>query len=244
MVINPKTRSEGPTPRFEEAPFDPIEALCWGGRVLKEEPERVGLPLVFACFVVVFASVVVPTILSGIANLIAETIQVPFLGTILVVIARLVGATLSLVVAAYASTGVYPFVLNVARGRPVEFWDLFRHTDRFPRCCALLFCISIGVIFGIALCVLPGIAVIVITFMTMPLIVDGDLTVIESLKKSYELARSNFILMSFFCLLCFGAILLGLVLCLAGAVLVAGPIVLLAQAYVFLRLRGETPVST
>jgi uncharacterized membrane protein len=67
--------------------------------------------------------------------------------------------------------------------------------------------------------------------------------VIAALRGSVELVRAHFAPVAVFCVLSFAAILVGTLLCFAGAVLVSIPVVLLAQAYVYLRLHGETPVD-
>jgi uncharacterized membrane protein len=243
MAQESNHRADGPGPFFEEGPFEPMEALAWGLAVLKAEPERVGLPLVLAGFAIVISGTVIPALLSGIASLLTAAAPQSFLSAAIAVVARLVGAGVSVVVSAYVMTGVYPFVLNVARGRPVQLVDLFRHQDKFARCLGLLCIVSLATTAGSALCVLPGAAVVVFTCMSMLMLVDLDMPVVAALRGSYELVRAHLAPVVVFCLLSFAAILVGALLCFAGAVLVSIPVVFLAQAYVYLRLHGETPVT-
>jgi hypothetical protein len=243
MAYTPESRPDGSAPRFDEGPFEPLEALSWGWSILRAAPERIGIPLVVASFIVVISATLVPSILGGLARFVVGSDPETFLGTVLIGVARLFGFTISLLVSAYVSTGVYPFVLNVARGKPVEMSDLWRHQDKFPRCLGLTLVMGVATTIGFAFCVVPGAVVVIFTSLAMPLLVDLDMSVIAALRASYELVRVHFGAVAVFCVLSFVVILVGLLLCFAGAVLVSIPVVLLAQAYVYLRLHGESPVS-
>jgi len=229
-------------PVFDAGPFEPTEAFAWGFAVLRTEPQRIGLPLIVAAFAMVVSATAVPSMLNGLVSAVTSGAPDSVLANSLTALARLFGAGVALCVCAYVSTGVYPFVLNVARGRPVEFTDLFRHQRFATRAVLMLGTISIATAIGSALCLLPGVLCVVATSMAMPLLLDADMTVVGALRGSYELTRPH--LMSVFVLCVFGlvAILAGMLLCFAGAVFVTIPVTLLAQAYAFLRLQGEHPV--
>jgi uncharacterized membrane protein len=243
MAYAPENRPDGSAPHFDEGPFEPLEALSWGWSVLRAAPERIGVPLVVASFIVVISATLIPSILGGLARFVVGSDPETFLGTVLIGVSRLFGFAISLFVSAYVSTGVYPFVLNVARGKPVEISDLLKHQDKFSRCLGLTFAMGVAIGIGSAFCVVPGAAVLIFTSLAMPLLVDLDMSVVAALRASYELVRVHFAPVAVFCVLSFVVILVGTLLCFAGAVLVSIPVVLLAQAYVYLRLHGETPVS-
>jgi uncharacterized membrane protein len=69
------------------------------------------------------------------------------------------------------------------------------------------------------------------------------MSAVAAFRGSIELAKPYLASLFVFCLLCFVAVVAGMLLCFAGAVVVTIPAVFLAHAYVYFRVHGETPVS-
>jgi hypothetical protein len=233
---------QGRPPRFEEALFEPTEAFSWAFALFREEPQRVGLPLVVLGFALVAAGTIIPSLLSGAMGLLAA-LAPDSLGIVFRGLAHLLSAGVNLLVGAYVCSVGYPFVLNVARGRPVAFADLFLPRPLSARIIVLYFVVTAATAMGTALCVLPGVFCMAATFMAMPLLIDQELAPAVALRRSWELAQRQLLPLLIFCLFCILAVGAGMLLCFVGAVFVSLPVVFLAQAYVYLRLTGETPIG-
>lgn len=90
---------------------------------------------------------------------------------------------------------------------------------------------------GLILCVLPGIAVWFFTFYTLYFVIDQDLPAVEAIKASVEFVKDNAGQLVVFFLAALAAYVVGALLCGLG-LLVAIPVVVVAQAYTFRTLRG------
>jgi uncharacterized membrane protein len=229
-------------PTFNAPAFEPTEAFSWALAEYRAEPQRVAVPLIVVAFAIVITATVVPAMVSGTVGLITAVVGDSWLSTLLQWVGHAITAGTNLVVDAYAMAAGYAFVLNVARGRPVEFADLFKHVRRLPRMTALLFVISVAAAAGSVFCALPGAFCVVVTSMAPLLLVDMEIDALSALRKSWELSRPQLLPLFIFALLSLVAVLVGLLFCFVGAVFVSIPVVLLAQSYVYLRLTGGTPI--
>jgi uncharacterized membrane protein len=243
MVDAPDSRFKGPPPNFDEGPFEPTEAFSWALGVLRSEPQRIGLPLVLAAFAQVVIATLVERLLGGLVALLGGMMTGSVVVGLLGVLARLFGAGTLLVVSAYVCVRVYPFVLDVARGKSARFMNGPLNRPLFVRVLALLGLVWVAAAIGSVVCILPGVFVVVSTGLSVPLLIDFDLSVAAALRGSVELTKPHWLSFFVFYFLSFVAILAGLLLCFIGAVLLSIPLVFLAHAYVYLRIQGETPVS-
>jgi uncharacterized membrane protein len=128
--------------------------------------------------------------------------------------------------------------LDITYGRPVRLDTMVQGLNLGQ---VLLTGLIIGVAatIGFALCILPGLVVWFLTAYALYFVVDKDMPAIEAIRASFNLVSSNVgVLLGFF-LLAFLVYLLGAIACLVG-LLVAMPVVLIAQAYTYRVLQGET----
>jgi uncharacterized membrane protein len=241
MVDAPDSRSKGP-PAFDEGPFEPTEAFSWAVGMLRADPHRIGLPLVLAAFAQVVIATLVERLLMGLVAILRETGAAPFVVGLFGAVARLLGAGALLVVSAYVFVRVYPFVLDVARGKPGTLMGGPLNRPLFTRMLVLLGTVWLAAAIGSLVCVLPGVLVLVFTGLSIPLLVDFDLGIPAALRGSVELTKPHWLPLLVFYFLSFVAILAGMLLCFIGAVLFSIPMFFLAHAYVYLRIQGEIPV--
>ncbi len=220
-----------------------MQAFKWSIALCRGDITKVLLPVVVVGTVVMFATLIVPKVLGAIlrSGLGVPPPQDRLDG--IAVVQYLVGTLLAIATFAYAAASLYPYLLNLARGRPVELAEAFRPGPHLPNALKLTAILFAATTFGSLLCALPGIAVIVVTATAFPAMVDRDLDVLTALRESFEQARAHLVPFLIFGLLCVATTLFGAALCIVGVVLVSLPVVLMAQVFVYLRLEGEAPVG-
>jgi uncharacterized membrane protein len=72
-------------------------------------------------------------------------------------------------------------------------------------------------------------------------IVDRGMSPVDALKESWRLTNGHKMGLFVFGLLSFLVVLAGYVACFIGAALVSAPVLLVANAYIYLKLKGEQP---
>ena len=130
--------------------------------------------------------------------------------------------------------------LEVADGRSPSLGQLFEGWDKTQVVIAAVL-IAIGTGIGSILCYLPGLAFAFLTSYAMLFVIDQRMGAVDAIKASISFTTSHLGETILFFLLSAVVSAIGAVLCGVG-LLVAYPVVLVAQAYTFRTLRGE-PVS-
>jgi uncharacterized membrane protein len=154
-------------------------------------------------------------------------------GSILVFI---IGALVLLVVIAAIQSAFIGGVLDIADGQQVTIGSFFK-----PRSIGnvIIATLIIGVLtsIGYALCVVPGLAVAILTFFAIVALIDRNLSAIDGIKTSYEVVKANFVqvLLTWLCLAAIATV--GALVCLVG-LFVAIPVATLLQVYAWRHLSG------
>ena len=131
--------------------------------------------------------------------------------------------------------------LDITYGRPVRLDTMVQGLNLGQVLLAGLL-IGVAATIGFFLCILPGLVVWFLTAYALYFVVDKDMPAIEAIRASVNLVSKNVgVLLGFF-LLAFAVYLLGALACLVG-LLVAMPVVLIAQAYTYRVLQGEAVAS-
>ncbi len=130
--------------------------------------------------------------------------------------------------------------LALTRGEKIELGTLFTF-DNLPQ--LLIGAVIVGVLTGIGsiLCYIPGLIVTFFTQFYVHFLIDQDMTGVDAIKASFSFVNQNLGTLIGFFLASVVAYFIGGLLCGIG-LLVAMPVVFIAQAYTYRRLRGE-PVA-
>ncbi|RYP87201.1 hypothetical protein EKO23_06205 [Nocardioides guangzhouensis] len=122
-------------------------------------------------------------------------------------------------------------------GREVSVGSMFERWDKLQIIVVALI-VSVLTTIGLVLCLLPGFAVIFLTWFAAYFVVDRGEDAVSALKSSFQFTTSNFGTVFVFALLGFLVFLLGLIACVVG-LLVAYPTVAIGAAYTYRRLQNQ-----
>jgi len=153
----------------------------------------------------------------------------------------LVNYLIGLVVQAFILGGVVQFTLRVARGEKPDFGVVFAGGRYFAPMLGATLLYTLGVGVGFAACLVPGLFLFAGWVAYSAFIVDKGLGAIESLKASWQATqpyRTNIIV---YALLSFLVVFAGALACCIGALLVSFPVLMIGNAYLYLKLIGEQP---
>jgi uncharacterized membrane protein len=183
---------------------------------------------------------VVPMLLAGLLVLVVTGLVTWFtLAAGDNVWASVLAGVVEFLVGAIIGMGWIRIALLITRGEPVEATDVFR-TGRYL-VAYIIASILFGIMFaiGLVLLVIPGIWVFLTFVFFSWIIVNHDVDAIAALTRSSELTKGHkWDLLGFFIVL-FLLNILGLIVFVVG-VIVTAAISLLATAYVYRQLEGET----
>jgi uncharacterized membrane protein len=127
-------------------------------------------------------------------------------------------------------------MLDVADGQPVSIGTFFR-----PRHVGAVILTSIIVsiltAIGYALCIIPGIAVAILTIFAPLIVIDRGMGPVDAIKGSYEIVKNNFVHVLLAWLVIAAITAVGSLLCGVG-LLVAVPVAALILVYTYRKLSG------
>ncbi|KQY62629.1 hypothetical protein [Nocardioides sp. Root140] len=146
---------------------------------------------------------------------------------------NLLGSIISLIL----SAAMVRLALDVVDGQQVSVGAMFSRFDLVQVLIAAVV-LSIATTIGLALCVLPGLVVLFLTFLTNYFIVGKGQDAFTAIRSSVSLTTANVGELLLLALLCFLCMLGGAVACGVG-LLVALPVITVATAFAFRALQGE-----
>jgi uncharacterized membrane protein len=154
-------------------------------------------------------------------------------GSMLVLV---VGGILLFVVIAAIQSAYIGGVLDIANGQQVSIGSFFK-----PRSIGnvILASLIMGVLasIGYVLCVIPGLAVAILTFFGVIAVIDRNVSAVDGLKASYEVVKANFVQVLLVWLATAAIATVGVLVCFVG-LFVAIPVATLLQVYAWRRLSG------
>ena len=147
---------------------------------------------------------------------------------------------LSFIVNLLIQSAIIKGSLGLTRGHKLDVGSAFSGINWGQ---VIIAALVIGVLtfIGLILCILPGIAVIFFTSYTLYFVIDRDQDAITAIKSSVAMVKDNFGPLILFFLASLAAYIVGACLCGVG-LLVAIPVVVIAQAYTFRTLNND-PVT-
>lgn len=156
------------------------------------------------------------------------------------ILASLFFGGLSLLVQTVLEAGIVKGALDLTKGKAISIGSMFAGINWLQVFIAGVL-VSIATLIGLVLCILPGLAVMFLTAFTLYFIVDKDMPAIEAIQASIKFVMANVGTLIVFFLACIGIVIAGALACGVG-LLVAIPVVVIAQAYAYRTLQGE-PVA-
>ncbi|UUO02850.1 hypothetical protein M4D79_06150 [Mycolicibacterium novocastrense] len=148
----------------------------------------------------------------------------------------ILGWIVSLVVGGIIQSAYYNGMLAVANGQPVTIGSFFKPRNVGA---VIIASVIVGLLtsIGFALCVIPGLIVAIFTMFTVIALLDRNLSPIDAIKTSFDIAKNNFGQVLLTLLAVFAITLVGALLCGIG-LLVALPLVALIEVYAYRKLSG------
>jgi uncharacterized membrane protein len=222
------------------------EAFNWGWKKFQENVGTILVAILIYFVVLAVVEVIWTLIINGVFIDSSTTTINPDTGAITTEggsgwIAQLVVAALGALVYFLLTTimqaGIVRGALEIANGRKPELPKMFS-TEQLPQ--LLLAAVLVGIAAGIGalLCFFPALIVIFYTQFTVFFLIDRNLSAVDAIKASASLVNNNVGTLIGFFLASIVAYIIGAILCLVG-LLVAFPVVFLAQTYTYKRLQNE-----
>lgn len=219
-------------------PYSATTAIGYGWKKFTENA-GVFLLLAFLMFAVTMLVSLVATVVTGGFSAATDATGLDALAggfSVLSIVTNIITSLVSVIFWA----ALVKASLDVVSGRQASVGGAFADIDWAQVLIASLI-ISVLTTIGAALCILPGVVVGFLTMFTLFFIIDKKRQSIDGLKDSFNLVTQNFGAVILLVLLSIAVSMLGLLACCIG-IIVAIPVITIAQAYTFRRLQGE-PVA-
>jgi hypothetical protein len=227
-------------PPGQGAGFTATEPWGFGWNVVIKRFGSVALPIALGGLIASIPAGIIYGAMIVMMQVVGSEIDPDMIGVVAGAGAGLAGLVLLLTMI-YMAGGFVTLSLKAARGQPTGFGDLFsggRFMGRFF-VAAIVGSIVIGI--GYALCLIPGYILAFGLSLTSFLIVDQDLSGVDALKRSWEMTKGHKVSIFLFQLVGIFVMLAGELACLLGLILVSIPMMVIGQAYIYLRIKGESP---
>lgn len=151
------------------------------------------------------------------------------------IVIALGGIVLLLAMAAISSAYISG-ILDIANGVPVTAGSFFKPRLIGPVIVATVL-VGIATAIGSVLCYIPGLIVSIFAFFTTVALLDRNLSAIDAIKTSIDIAKKNFVQVLLVWLIFSVIIAVGSFVCYVG-LLVAAPVAVLFEVYAFRKLTG------
>jgi hypothetical protein len=145
-----------------------------------------------------------------------------------------------IVVGFLVQAGVVRAALAITRGEPPTTAHFFT-ADQLGTVVVASLLVGLASAVGFALCYLPGIVVSYLTMFTLFFVIDKDMGAVDAIRASVELTTKHAGVLIVFAIVTYLILVVATVLCVLP-LLVAFPVVILAQAYLYKRLQDEPVV--
>ncbi len=164
----------------------------------------------------------------------------PDLGMVLMIAAASVVGIIAVFVALYLAGGITDVMLRTARGEKTTIGQFFGGGRFMGKMFVGGFCQQLAVGIASLACLVPGVILSLGLALWTFLVVDRNMGGVDALKESWELTKGHKMNIFLLLLLQFVVLLAGQLACGLGG-LVAQPIVLVSNAFVYMRLSGQQP---
>jgi hypothetical protein len=134
-------------------------------------------------------------------------------------------------------SGLYSAAFKQIRGESISVGDLFSGGQYFVRMLGALFLIAIAAGIGSIFCLIPGLIVYGLAFLTFPMIVGGGKGTIDAIKASIEVTKRDWIMFTIFSVALYFIASAGALACGVG-ILATLPLLFLGQSLAYRDLVG------
>ena len=152
------------------------------------------------------------------------------------IVASVIGGIVTVIVAAVVQSAYIGGMLDIANGQPVEIGSFFKPRNVVNVIIASVLS-SIIVAIGVLLCIVPGVIATILLLFTTAVVVDRNVSGIDGLTTSFNIAKANFGPVALTWLTTIGIFIVGTLACLVGLI-VAYPVVSLITVYAYRKLSG------
>ncbi|MDZ7884977.1 MAG: hypothetical protein U5N53_19725 [Mycobacterium sp.] len=152
------------------------------------------------------------------------------------IVVSVIGGIVTVIVAAVVQSAYIGGMLDIANGQPVEIGSFFKPRNVVNVIIASVLS-SIIVAIGVLLCIVPGVIATIMLFFTTAVVVDRNVSGIDGLSTSFNMAKANFGPVALTWLTTIGIGILGVLACLVGLI-VAYPVIALVTVYAYRKLSG------
>lgn len=144
---------------------------------------------------------------------------------------------LAMALAMIVQAGIIKGALNITNGRKLAIREMFEGLN-YANVLLTAILVALGTMIGTILCILPGIVFGFYSLFSMYFAIDKNLPAVDAIKASFSLVNKNVGSLVGLFIACAVAYFIGALLCLVG-LLVAIPVVVIAQAYAYRTMQGE-----
>jgi uncharacterized membrane protein len=245
-VYQPPGTAPSPAGPSPAGSWSPSEAIGFGWRAVTGDYVGVGLPLAVIMLVTTGAGAVLGGIFGVLQVVVEKALSAggvpdPMVHAGMSVGMSLIQNVIGFVIQALVMGGIVDFCLQVARGNKASFGVVFGGARYFVPMLVGAIVLGLGVAFGILLCLVPGIILALGCMLWQYVVVDRGVGGVDALKESWKLTGGHKGTLFGFAVLACLVMLAGVLACCVGALLLSWPVLGMATAYIYLKLRGEEP---
>lgn len=128
--------------------------------------------------------------------------------------------------------GLYRMAIRQLRGEMPTAGDLFQSFDLAPRMIGVHLLVTVLMMVGFFLCVIPGFIVMGLTFLAYAIVADQNVGSVEAIRMSWEALKKDTLMAILFALVVSILAQIGVYACVVGA-LFTGPLMFLSHAIVY-----------
>jgi len=152
------------------------------------------------------------------------------------IVVSVLGGIVMVIVTAVVQSAYIGGMLDIANGQPVEIGSFFKPRNVVNVIIASILS-SLIVFVGVLLCIVPGVIATILLLFTTAVVVDRNVSGIDGLTTSFNIAKANFGPVALTWLTTIGIGILGVLACLVGLI-VAYPVIGLVTVYAYRKLSG------
>jgi len=220
--------------------WSPTEAYSYAWTLVTKRFSQVAVPIVIGGLVTGLIVGVMYALLVFVPQmLVTQGVVDAGLGAVLVWASMSVMGILYLGVLSYMMGGFHTVALKAVRGQPSAVSDVFSGGRYMLTYLVGLIVFEILTGIGYMLCIVPGVILACGLWFWGFLVVDQGLGGVDALKKSWDMTKGHKMSIFVFFLLTIVVYFAGYIACVLPVLLISAPMIVIASAWIYLRLKGE-----